>query len=124
LIPRFATLACARGRHDSNSEIVAIDPAAPGFFPPARHRNCATIGSVNQRLGNWLRDMHLLAAGHRKTARHPHARAHLCFLTDSFCRLGQVRLWQGTPVSAFAGSLAVAADAAHAALLGNTSNGL
>jgi hypothetical protein len=20
---------------------VAIDPAAPGFFPPARHRNCA-----------------------------------------------------------------------------------
>jgi hypothetical protein len=57
-ISRLASLACARGRHDSNSEIVAIDPAAPGFFPPTRHRNCASIGSVNQRLGNWLREMH------------------------------------------------------------------
>jgi hypothetical protein len=55
LIPRIPPLACERGRHHSNSEIVAIDPPAPGFFPPARHRNCASIGSVNQQLGDWLR---------------------------------------------------------------------
>jgi len=106
LIPRLATLACARGRHDSNSEIVAIDPAAPGFFPPARHRNSASIGSVNQRLGNWLREMRLRRdrGPPQKTARHPLARAHLCFLTDNFRRV--VRLSHGTPVSAFAGSVA------------------
>jgi hypothetical protein len=36
LIPRLLRRACARGRHDSNSEIVAIDPATQKIFPAPR----------------------------------------------------------------------------------------